>query len=71
MGGHFFYSTQSQEYKYEVHVHEFYMAMAMRIKTHLGNVLYLSSLQSALSTQSQESQSENRLSLQKHQLVGA
>ena len=34
----------------------------MRIKTHLGNVLYLSFLQSVLITQSEESQSENRLS---------
>ena len=40
----------------------------MRIKTHLGNVLYLSSLQSALNTLILGI-SENRFSQQKRQLV--
>ena len=40
--------------------HGFYAVM--HVKIHLGNVLFLSSPQSALSTQSEESQSENRLS---------
>ena len=41
-----FDSAQSQEYKSEVGAHEFYAAM--RIKTHLDNTLYLSSLWSDL-----------------------
>ena len=40
-------STQSQESKSKVCKHEFYAAM--RIKTHLDNTLYLSSLWSDLS----------------------
>ena len=39
--------TQSQESKSEVRAYEFYAAM--RIKTHLDNTLYLSSLWSDLS----------------------
>ena len=46
-----FSSTQSKESKCEIHANEFYAAV--RIKTHLDNVLYLSFLQSDLSTQSQ------------------
>ena len=42
-----FDSTQSQESESEVGVHSFYAAM--RIKTHLDNTLYLSSLWSDLS----------------------
>ena len=42
-----FDSTQSQESKYEVGAHEFYAEM--RIKIHLDNTLYLSSLWSDLS----------------------
>ena len=37
----------------------------MQIKKHSGNFLYLSSQQPALKTESKESQSHNRLSLQK------
>ena len=42
--------------------HGFYAVMHVNVKIHLRNVLFLSSPQSALSTQSEESQSENRLS---------
>ena len=41
------HSTQSQESKCEVGAHEFYAAM--RIKTHLDNTAYFSSLWSDLS----------------------
>ena len=51
-------SSQTQEYMSDVRAHVFYATM--RIKTHLRN---------APSTQSQESQSKNRVSSQKHQLV--